>query len=620
MATLSQEKRVKKWSERVRASNGVYKSWADKFDTDRLEDYYEGRQWRGVEEDVAKKKYVINLVFANVETNKPALIFNSPQVRMAPKPAKEDDLGSRALERAMLCQDTVQTFLDDPDFAFVEETTAALHETHFRFGVVEVGYTADWIDNPNAGKPQLDDEALPGENGEKPPLLDSDKKPVMEPEFSVKSEQMFIKHIPAETFRVSISDKPRPERNDWVGYYEWHQLEDLLENPHYKKGAKGLKASGILRAELQDTSEGDDTETLKKHNSMCKVWKVWDLRLKKKHVFVQGHDKFLAENVDFKFLPFAFLRFFPRLKSFYPMPPVSQWLFPQDELNETRESQRAHRRRFYRRYTTLKGSIDDDQIEKLETGGDGVIAESNMPNPLQPVSDAPQGGDVWANLDTTKQDYMSVSGISGDQRGVAESETATQANIIDQHSKLREGSARAKVQKFLADCARLILLTAIDSMALPFWVKRNVDATAAMENGGAEVMDVAQKWQEITHEDLEGIDMEVTIDLSSMSPVSQQAEQMSWTQVLTLLKDPQACLLLAQSPALLRKTLRLWNVTSKSEILEIETAVKQTAMMIQLQQQAEAEAQEGPGGENPTAPMPGEPMETPAEMGGGTIQ
>jgi len=627
MATNRSEKsRVQKWEGRIVSANKQYKEWSERYDTPRLEEYYLGRQWQGVGENDAKKKYVINLVFSTIETNKPSLIFYNPHVKIEPRPSKEDDMSSSARDRAVLCQDTVQTFVDDPNVDFLGETSLALHEAHFRFGMIEVGYTANWVDNPDAQRPMLKEKAKEDEPAEE--MKDSKGDPVMQPDYVVKGEQLFVKRIPASTFRVSISNKNKMTRNDWVGYYEWMYVEDVKRDPLYKKGAIGLKATSSLLGDKQEERTDDDTaDDVDRHSGMVKVWKIWDLRSRLRHVIAEGHDRFLLEGdsdaeeddpaAPWKFLPLSFIKFYDVLDSFYPCPPVYQWLGPQDEVNETRDAQRAHRRRFYRRYTRINGAIDDEELEKLETGGDGVTAISNMPNPLTPVPDAPMSSDVWRHLDESKTDFLTVSGVSGDQRGVAESETATQAQIINQHAQLRESSIRTKVQEWLADICRLILLTIRQDMALPFWVKRNVDLATVSANNGEEIMRIANLWNEVGVEELGDSAMQVTIDLSSMSPVAQESEKQSWIQVLGLITKPDLAMLLAMSPTLLRKTLSLFGVRNQSEIAEIQQVLQQMMMMQAAQAQAAGAGSPGAevGGNNGITTT-----QTPAEMGGEVLQ
>jgi len=567
--------RVKTWRERVRSSCKLYDKWAERFETERLEDYYLGRQWKGLQEDVAKKRYVINLVFSSIEVNKPALSFYRPQVRVQTRPGRADDLDSHAKLRAQLSEDTIQTFIDDPDIDFHLETTLALHEAHFRFGVVEVGYTADYTDNPNAGKPVL-------KENEDTVVKDSEGNAVTHGDRIVNHEQLFVKHIPADTFRVALSSRNKVARNDWAGYYEWHYVEDIKANKAYSNTA-GLKPTGVVSKELRD----DDDLEARSHADMVKLWKIWDIRQGVRHVIADGHDKFLIEGRKFSFLPFAVVKFHEILKSFYPFPPVYAWLGPQDEVNETREMQRAHRRRFYRRYT-VDPNVDDQELQKLEDGGDGVYAKILQSQAPVPVPDAPLSSDVWQHLDASKNDFMTVSAIGGDQRGVAESETATQASIIDVRSRLRETSARTKVADWMADIARLILLTIRENMALPFWISANVDPASA--NKGQESAKITAEWKQIMAEDLGKLDLDVFIELASMSPVTEDVQRNSWNQVLAILTNPQILMILAQSETLLRKTLSLYGIRSEDEITEIQKVAQATIQAMQAQAAADTAA------------------------------
>jgi hypothetical protein len=279
--------------------------------------------------------------------------------------------------------------------------------------------------------------------------------------------------------------------------------------------------------------------------------------------------------------------------------------------------QRAHRRRFYRRYTVDPGA-DENELKKLEEGGDGVYAKiPNAQAPI-PVADAPLDGSIWRHLDESKLDYVQVSGVSYEQRGVAESETATQATILDARSRIRESSARTKVSTWLAETSRLILLTLRDKMTLPFWVKQNVDPWAAEINaqtaqiaeltaavtgqppdesskGPGTPEEVAQLWHEITTDELGDTDIEVFIDLASMSPVTEEMQRNSWSQVLVLFTNPSLLAIMAQSEVLLRKTLSLYGIRAESEIREIQRVAR--TLVQQMQQAAMMQAQaKGEGG------------------------
>ena len=431
--------RVARHFQRITSANAVYERWHQRFRPDRLIGYYCGDQWpdfQPPEHNPRYRPYVINLVFPTIETQQPTLLFYRPTVQVEPKPPYGDDPTSRVAQRAKLCEDTLQTYIDKPEVQFKQQTLLALRDAQFRFGVVEVGYTADWIDNPHAGKPVLKDQ------GEEP-YRDRTGAPVLHPAQvpSANSEQLYIRQIDPACFRVSVSNRPILQENDWVGYYEWHYVEDVKRNPRYSR-TRDLKPSGAFGDPpdaARDTATLLDTQA--KHRDMVQVWKLWDLRSRTRCVVAQGHPTYLLEQEPWRYLPLAVLKFYEIPQAFYPLPPVANWLDAQNEINETREARRAHRRRFHRRYLVRTNTMDPSELEKITLGGDGTIAEHRgAPNeqPLQPVPDAALGADFDKDLAEARDDFMQISGVGADARGVAESETATQANIVDVRQRIRE--------------------------------------------------------------------------------------------------------------------------------------------------------------------------------------
>jgi hypothetical protein len=574
--------RTKRWFERITVAEKIRDQWEQRFQPKKLQAYWEGFQWGDASEEQQREKYTINLVYASIEAQKPSLLFHRPVVKITPRPGKADDYQSTIVEQAQLCQDTVQTFLSDRDVQFTGETTLALQEAYFRYGVVEVGYTADWVDNPNAGKP-----VLKGDVSGDDPVLDEDRTPVKQPARLLKGERLFVKRIPASDFLVSASSANVLHRNDWVGYSEWHYLEDVKRHPDFSN-TTNLKTTGLLSEKLREGTVLSKDELERRHG-MVRLWKLWDLREKKRYVLAEGHPKPLLDGTPFTVFPFAVLKFHERLNDFYPLPPVFNWKAPQDEINETREMQRVHRRRFTRRYVFRKGSMDVSELEKLESGEDGVYAEhlgAPGEQPLVPVPDAPLDGAVWNNLAAGKEDFGQVSGITGEQRGVPQSSTATQANIINQNAQIRENAARLRVAEWLADVCRIILETVRAKMALPFLIQRHVDlkSPSAME----ELVRVAGLWQEITAEDLGALDMDVALDLASLSPITQDAQKASWDEMLAKMTNPEILALIAQSPELLRTTLHLAGIRNETQIRAIEESLQARFMQQQMAMLAQA--------------------------------
>lgn len=604
MAKPSEKDRVSRHFDRVRAADRVYDKWAKTYQTEQLVDYYCGQQWRGLSDDEAKLRYVLNLVFPTMETQIPSLMFYRPQVKIEPRPPFADDPSSKVADIAKVCEDTVQTFIDEPDVHFKEHTLLALRDAFWRFGIVEVGYSADWIDNPHAGKPVLKEKSREDDPDE--PMVDGKGSTVYEPDKLVESEELYVKRLDPRCFRVSISGRNVLTENDWVGYYEWVYVEDVKRNPKYSNtstlSASGRSADGPM---VKDDKDAD------RHAGMVKLWKLWDLRTKTRCVLAEGHERYLLEGEAWTTLPFAALKFYERPSEWYPLPPIYNWLSPQDEYNEARQQQKVHRQRFERKYTVYTGGIDDTELEKIQNGGDGTFAKRNTPDdPIRPVEDAPLDGAIWNQVAVTKDDFRQISGTTSEQAGVAASDTATQANIVDMHSRVRESALRNVVGEWLGTIARLMLLTLREKMQLPFWVKRNVDPNNPDPQDAQRVMDA---WQSLMAEDLGTTNIAVSVDVTTLSPVSEDAQRNAWTQVLSMLTNPALAMMLGMSEPLLRKTVGYYGIKSERDIAAIAQVLQ---LMLKMQMAAQAAAAGPTGAPTPAAAgTPGQPAGMPASAG-----
>lgn len=594
MARRPDSTRIKEWEAKIKAANRVYDDWDKKFDCKTLWKYVQGFQWA----DGSGDEYTINKFFPTVHVQEASLLFHYPRVVCKPRPNRIDDPGTNAEARAQLREDTLNTFIQNRRVHFKHETDLALKEHFPRYGIVEVGYTADFIDNPNKGKPVLDKENNP--------VKDDYGADLLQPEQILERESIFIKRIPATHFRVSMNNKNILSQCDWCGYYEWHYPGDLKANPRYKN-TSSIKASAQISNEYVDTMHDADQYERESKKDMVKVWKIWDIRAKKRCVFIESMDKYLLEEpLDLwddgePIIPFAAFRPFEDLDTWYPIPPMFNWVSPQDELNETREMMRQYRRKLIAKYYATVGVTDDELAKFLEPVMQ--VVKVSKSDDIGPIANPPADAALLRALPATNEDFREISGTSGEQRGVAEADTATQASIIDQNTKVRESSNRVKVAEWLAEIAKLMMITIERRMALPFWIQTNVDLMSP--NAAAEAGAIAMTWQQITTADLGSLDYDVTVDVESIAPTTESQERNAWIQVLQVLQQPGAMLILS-NPILLRKTLGYFGIKNEKEIQAIQ---QYAAAFLMMQAQAAAAQPAGgtkeggePGSEAPPEP------------------
>jgi len=600
MGRKTDSDRVKVWAERLEAADKCYKKWVEKYQCDVLYQYYLGHQWREEREENGKTKYTINMIFPTIESQLPTQLFYHPKFLIRPRPSHTQTPGSDASARAQLQEETLNYFVRDKRLSFKQETFDALLESYFMVGIIEVGYSGNFADNPNAGRPMLKEDS-------EQPMTDSDGNEVMEPEQKLLSEKVYFKRIPAAQFRIAPTTKSRQlGRSDWYAYFEWHHPEDLKRNKLYKN-TSNVRTTGKLDGDSSPSTYSDADEEAKVR-SMAKVWKIYDLRAKKKYVFAEGNDKFLLDGEPMDewedgspVVPHAVLMRHPRLYDFYPLPATYNWISPQDELNETRDMQRVHRKRFLRKYWALVSGFESEaEIAKLEQPIDGLILRAVRENPCGPIQDAPLDPTVVRNIPQTKEDFREISGNPAEHRGIAEAETATQANIIDTESRVRDSKSRDIVADWLAEIGRLALYNLRKKMALPLWVQLNSDATAGMA-GAMQGIKILQGWANIQREDLDGVDTEVNVDITSMAPKSENQEREAWMAALTLITDPARGPVLLANEVLMRKTMAFFDIRDEKELQalrEFGVAALQMAMAAAASQAGVSPPAQGP---QPTA-------------------
>lgn len=568
------------WGNRINSANRYHDAWETLFKCKILEDYYEGRQWANVTDGYSP--YTINKFFETIEIKIAEFIPTFPKYQISAREANSADDLESAAEASTLKQDVLNTIIQDNKQHFRQEMEMAYKDSYFRFGMMEVGYAADWILNPNAPKPLLASgtEVNPGKKS----------KIVQEPEQLPVNERIYFKHIGARRFRVGGIDNKYLNRCSWVGYYEFIHKDDLLS-------LKGVKNKDKIESATPQNPDKDvvygDLDHKKLKNGALKIWHIWDLRSMNRLIVLDSPSVTIYEK---KFKRLNLFDYRPNRRTstegFYPVPPAFQWLSSQDEINETRESQRAHRRRFVRKYQVVQDFIDDDEIEKFESGPDGALVKVKRPNAILPIENANMGPENQTAMVTSSDDLNKISGTSSESRGVADRTTATQAQIINQRSSIRETKERDLVVDWLCDIGREVLLTARDKFVLGMWTQLTSNIK---DQFLGEVQQTNPAYQWVTAEKMNsGYDFRIDVDVTSLSENAAQDEKQKFIEFLSVLANYPA---IAFSPLLVREAAYRVGYRNEAVIKELQ----KMALMQELgrqQQIGQAQAQAGGGPTN----------------------
>jgi len=696
---------VRIWFKRVSNAKKQKQKWEDDYEIDRSHDYVRGFQRDQQDELDAQgdRKYQINKILAGLKTRIPALFYYFPYVRVKPSYGRADSVGSQVHDRASLLQDTVNTIIRQRKTRFKPETLMALKEAHWAYGVIEVGYTADWGDNPYLAKPMLVENedirkdlegigALPEEGSEEEALEKLQEVP--------HAETFYVKHIPARQFYVASNDRSATETQDWMGYWEWMFVEDVKRCESYEN-TEDIKATAKLVSEGGGGIDNDLLPTMRDDKAkdvppdMVRIWKIWDQREKKRYVLAEGHERILKVS-DYHYLPLSVLRFEVMPGEWYPNPPVYNQLMEQDEFNDSREWLRIVRKGTRPRYIYDKASFNSDELEKLETDEffTMVAAENGNLNSIVPVP-MPQISDAvirtLALADSGFAEQAASSPVDRLTRGAGGKPTATEVEAMGAKGDVRDSYEQQEVAEWLADIATSLIKCALERMTLPQWVIINSDPTSQsymMEGqiigqsyqqymqlmhshlqaaGIEQQMDpatlpgtgpsmpgspgsldaappglyeqepnqpmgenglpvgnpmgepkqipglpgvIAQQFQQVTPEQLnaadDGMQWDFTVDVESLSPVTEEQYGNRLIQALGLLSSPGVGQILALSPPLAKSVLNLMGIRNSNDQGNIFQALQQKMMM---EQQMAMMGGPGPVGAAPQAggssPQPG---------------
>ena len=597
MAAQKEDKSVKLWMKRISAAKKAQEEWEARYEVSRCRESWCGIQRDDPTDSSGERRSQINKILPTVKARIPSLFFYYPYARVVASPAKNDTPGETVDDLAQLLQDTSNALVRDPRCDLKDQVAIALKEAHWAFGCIEVGYSADFGENPmlkEASPPLKEDENTEGVEAK--PKDDEYEQP----ESIITDEWFWTRRIPPRQILVSAPESTIVSENDWIGYWEYQHVEDVKKAPAYKN-TSDLKGGG-------DSEKPDDVDT---SANDVKIYKIWDQRAKCRYVFAEGHKQTLLKQ-KYERLPLFFLRFEVEPDKFRPIPPIHNLLTIQDEYNDSREFLRMQRKTRVPRYTVAQDSLLPDELEKFEDNRPNVWIkrrQNTSGDVISPVMQPNMSDSALNSLTLSRQEFDELSGVGAESRQQASSDTATQAAIMNQRQTIQESFDRHTVAMWLGKIIRELMLLAIDKMTLPRWISLNTDSNSQFFPQDA--MQIAMMHRQITMQNLseasEELRWDVSVDVESLSPVSEQEKQGQWMQTLQLISNPMVAPLLAMSQPLLKRTLDLSGIKNgKDQAAVMEALQKKAQLEMQMaQQQAEMKGMAPMAGQPPPGGPPG---------------
>lgn len=571
---------AQEWLEKIHRADKVYEAWRKKFRVQLAYEYFDGAQRP---KHIPEEEWItVNLIYSVLLAILPTLYGNDDPyfyIKLA-RTFRPDPFMIAKYEQNAETRQAMVNYLKK-ELGLKPKARLSVQDACFQFGIFKVGYHADLEKSPRAGEPIMID----GDTGV--PMLGDDLSVMTYPDYIPVNEKYCLYRIHPNDFRVDEDAGPENDDVRWKAQRIKRPIEDVRADKAY---------SQTVRHKVEPTEARDDVEKEREKRKKGTVhaaesnepepdtvvtWEIYDLAKDEWCTVAEGCDQFLIkpEKVPdgIEKDPFVDLRFTLRDDSWYPIPPVSQWLDPQTEYCQTRSKILTHRKRFNRKYEMDQTAFDDPETEatKLTQGEDGTVLMRSNPNTgiaaVWPIKDAPLDMQVHTELAYLRNDFNELA-IGANQRGAgAGIDSATEAGIIEVRAKVREGDWVGLVGDFVGAIGRKV-----DQQ-----VQANMTTDEAVRVTGPQ----GTFWKQITvdaYEKIEG-EYEYSVNMGATTPQLPEIERAQWTAFLTLLGNVPW---LALSDELLKEAARLHHIENEVLVKQIQGIAKQV-LTGQFQQQGQ---------------------------------
>lgn len=507
----------KSWEQKIFRAKECRKAWADQFRVQMGRDYFEGNQNPGYPEN---EWISIPKIYSHLKAQLPFLYSMDPYFYVKVRKTHQENLAEMGQEEFQEALNVMekrgkvrQSFLNylKVELKIKPKARLAIQDGMFAYGVLKSRYASDLEKHPNAGDSILDDQ---GEEQKDP---DTGETMVYPDTLPVNKRYEAIRIHPDD---FVFDEDAGPLEDSWSFLAQRIRMtkEEVLASPLYRRSAAKTvapkakddpeKDKGIFMSWFAKKATGKE-----KQDDYVDVWEIYDLKKNETLTIAENAEDVLIKPRSLppgiEGHPFSLLRFTLRDNSPYPIPPVSPAIDPQKEVSLSRSRWLTHRKRFDRKYEVNVLALEDadTEIDKFEMGGDGIVLRKTISGEaFTPIKDAPLDQQGVQELIALDNDVVEALGTPGNARGVANSDSATEASILDSRLDVREGDSLSLVVDWILDFARKL-----DQL-----VQFHIDRTQAVKIAGPE----GEFWQLVKQEDYEEIEgeFEYSVNVGASRP------------------------------------------------------------------------------------------------------
>lgn len=538
-------KTQKTWQEKIERAVKKREEWANQFHVKLARDYFEGKQNPGYPQE---EWITINKIYSHLQAILPSLYSIDPYFYVKTKKSYQPDPNQIAAfdQKGKIRQDYLNYLKGELELK--QKARLCIQDAHFAYGVAKIHFKSDQKENPDYGS------AI--KSGEKD-MTDEKGNPVMEPKYIPINERYVVTRVHPDDFIWDEDAGTLPDKWGWVAERTKLTKEEAKADPRFTPSfLKNVKPQS-RKDDLPPISGDKEPED----RSVYILWEVYNLRNKKWMCLVEDAQELLQ---DWEDLPpgvenhcYAILRFTLRDNSPYPIPPISQAIDPQKEYGLARSRILTHRKRFNRKYeAVIERLADESELSKLENGDDGTIIKVIQLGAIAPINDAPlDPNSTYAELVALNNDLVEVFGSGDEARGIASADSATQADIIDDRMKVKEGDKLSIVTDFIVDIARKL-----DQL-----VQKHITKDEAVRVTGPQ----GEYWSVVKESDYEAIEgeFEYSVNVGASTPRIPQLERAQWTAFMNQVVVPMPHILTA--PHFMKKMAEMYGIEDEVMLEEL---------------------------------------------------
>lgn len=194
-------------------------------------------------------------------------------------------------------------------------------------------------------------------------------------------------------------------------------------------------------------------------------WQCWDFETREISYVVDGYEN-LAQKIEYpdylshSVSPYSTMKVHENPGTLMPITEVSQVRGLSRAYNFVQTLSYRHVQRYSRWYLYREGMFEQREASRIMDKRDGRIVaykDGYSPAEFVPVKDAPLGQDNYALAQRLLMDQDLLMGSSGEQKGSPESETATQALLVNEGISGRQNDKRGAFREAFEHHSSIIL-------------------------------------------------------------------------------------------------------------------------------------------------------------------